>query len=307
MADCTDNFSGFNKTISLLPVERNYLRKARRVITDRIRTNFKSRKQIPAFEFKVQGSYSMGTIVRPLEGDFDLDLGIYFKFPSNNRSEWPIPQTVSGWVLDALKNQTSTTPENKTSCVRVSYKPVVPGKDYGYHIDIPIYGRYTGSMRKSHTVIGFNDERQWDEHSDPTGFTDWFNEKCSKNKDDGKQLVRLVRYLKAWKDFQTGAVNMPSGMIMTVLAGKNYYPKVRDDITLYKMLDEIYFRLWWGFWIEKPTAPENNLVKGISDRKREYFMERLKEFKDDAYTAIHSDSKEEAMKLWRKHFGDRFI
>jgi hypothetical protein len=151
-----------------------------------------------------------------------------------------------------------------------------------------------------------NDKRRWNEKSAPIAFTNWFNGKCLQNTSDKKQLIRLVRYLKAWKDFQQSEIKMPSGMILTVLAAKNYKPEETDDKALYKILEDIHFLLWWDFSIVKPVQPENNLVASYSTKRKEYFMNRLKEFRDDAYRAMNESSKEEAVKLWQKHFGLRF-
>lgn len=308
MADCSEIFSRFNYNISLRPFEKLYLRKARKSITTKIINNFSGKSQIPKVEFKPQGSYTMDTIIRPLNGEYDIDIGIYFKFTSNNREDWPIPQTVSGWVYDAVKKHTSTLPENKTTCVRVIYKPISPGSDFGYHVDLPIYGEYIDWWGDKYIVIGMNDERQWNQKSDPLAFTDWFNKKCLKNEKDRKQLIRIAKYLKAWKDFQVKDIKMPSGMIITIIAAKNFQPHDRDDIALCKTLDEIYFNLSWGFWVTKPVEPGNDLVASsiFSSRRKEFFMEKLKELRDDAQKSIKTDSSSEAISIWQKHFGNRF-
>jgi hypothetical protein len=305
MSDCSELFKKFNEEITLRPSEIRFLRKARTTITKKIKSDFSSKPQIPPIEFKVQGSFTMDTIIRPLRGEFDIDIGIYFKFPSHDKEDWPVPQTVSGWVFDAVNGHTSTLPKDKITCVRVPYKPI-PGSDYGYHVDLPIYAEYKDWWGDYYKAIGMNDERQWNQKSDPLAFTEWFNQKCLENKTDWKQLIRIVKYLKAWKDFQTGTTKMPSGIILTILAAKNYVPKLRDDVVLYKLLYELHFLLWWDFSIMKPTQPKNDLVEKYSDARRLFFMARLKEFRDDAYTAIESESKEESVALWQKHFGDRF-
>ena len=308
MANCNELFYNFNENITLTHSEKNYLRKARSAVTTKIINNFSSKKHIPPIEFKVQGSFTMDTIIRPLNGEFDIDIGIYFKFPSSDPDKWPVPQTVSGWVYEAIKNHTSTPPENKTTCVRLSYKPISKSSDHGYHVDLPIYGECKDGWGDQYKVIGINDDRQWNEKSDPSAFTKWFDAKCLKNEKDRKQLIRIVKYLKAWKDFQTKDIKMPSGMILTIVAAKNFQPNERDDIALYKTIDEIHFNLWWGFWVTKPIAPGNNLVaeQKFSTKRKEFFMERLMKLRNDSRLAINSDSYDESSSLWRRHFGNRF-
>src|ERR1700756_4935855 len=110
MADCNDLFRKFEREISLRSTEIKFLRKARTTLTTRIKNSFSGKEQIPPIEFKVQGSFTMDTIIRPLNGEFDIDLGIYFKFPSLDRDTWPTPQTVSKWVYDAVDGHTSIPP-----------------------------------------------------------------------------------------------------------------------------------------------------------------------------------------------------
>lgn len=306
MADCNDLFRKFEREITLRPTEIKFLRKARTTLTNKIKNSFSGKEHIPPIEFKVQGSFTMDTIIRPLNGEFDIDLGIYFKFPSLDRDTWPTPQTVSKWVYDAVNGHTSIPPENKVTCVRVTYKPINPKSEYGYHVDFPIYGEYENFWENRYKVIGLNDDRKWNQKSDPSAFGDWFDSKCLKNTGDRKQLIRIVKYLKAWKDFQSSDIKMPSGIVLTILAAKNYVPKDRDDVVLYKLLEEVHFLLWWSFSIMKPTAPENDLVENYSDTRRQNFMNRLREFRDDAEKAISTEDNSEAAGIWRKHFGERF-
>lgn len=306
MANCADLFLKFDQSISLSPTEKRFLRKARTAITNKIVNKFNIKAQIPSVSFKVQGSFTMNTIIRPIDGEFDIDIGVYFDFQDNDRDNWPTPQTVSGWLHEAVMKHTTTEAENRTSCVRVIYKPINSENEYGYHVDLPIYGTYRNFWDNQFTVIGMNDKRNWNEKSAPSAFTGWFNGKCLKNTSDKKQLIRIVRYLKAWKDFQQGEIKMPNGMILTVLAAKNFEPKETDDEALYKILEEVHFLLWWDFSIIKPVQPENNLVATFSVRRKEYFMSKLKEFRDDAKKALQVESKQVATKLWQKHLGQRF-
>lgn len=248
----------------------------------------------------------MNTIIRPLNGEFDIDLGIYFKFASLNRDAWPIPQTVSKWIYDAVYNHTSTPPENKITCVRVKYKPINPQNDFGYHVDFPIYGEYEDFLGERCKAIGLNDVRKWNQKSDPAAFAIWFDSKCQKNTSDRKQLIRIVKYLKAWKDFQSSEIKMPNGIVLTILAAKNYVPGDRDDMVLCKLLDEVYFLLWWDFSIIKPTSPKNDLVESYTESRKRNFMGRLRQFRDDAKKALSTEDKSEAARIWHKHFGDRF-
>ena len=53
-----------------------------------------------------------------------------------------------------------------------------------------------------------------------------------------EQLKRIVRCLKVWTDNKNN-LNLPSGMIFTILAVNNYISKVRDDEAFLETLKSI--------------------------------------------------------------------
>ncbi len=81
----------------------------------------------------------MNTIVKPVTGDYDIDIGVYLRGLSNFQSGWPKPETASQWLVNALQNHTSINPINKRTCVRIAYKPFLKNKEVAYHVDLPIY------------------------------------------------------------------------------------------------------------------------------------------------------------------------
>src|SRR5690242_20570493 len=112
MADLSNHFKNFSKTISLTKTDRLYLRKARTNITRKLQTHF-SEKSLPAIEFKSQGSLTMNTIIRSLHDPFDIDIGLYLKNQGNDPDNWPRTETVSQWNVSALSDHTSFKPINK--------------------------------------------------------------------------------------------------------------------------------------------------------------------------------------------------
>lgn len=306
MSNCHGEFLAFCRTITLNQHEIRKLEKSRDAIMRKI-TNHLKEKKYPAPEFRGQGSFTMGTSIRPLEGFYDLDLGVYLHGLGTDSDEWPRTETIQNLIFNAVEFHTMTKPIRKTACIRVVYRsPYIDKNDISYHIDLPIYAIEENFWGTKRTVIGLKGEAQWSESSDPQEFTDWFFERCHENRKDPEQLKRIVKYLKAWKEFMPASPKMPSGMILTVLAAKNYQPSDRDDIALFNTVTKFYNRLDWMFSITKPTTPENDLAESMSDVEQKKFMERANRFLSVAEKAIDSKSHRDAVKAWARLFGYRF-
>ena len=73
-------------------------------------------------KFHAQGSFATQTTVNPLDGEFDLDDGVYLQhLDEYDQSGWPTPETVHGWIVDATNGYTKEKPIDKRTCVRVRY------------------------------------------------------------------------------------------------------------------------------------------------------------------------------------------
>ena len=130
MADCHDLFNEFFKNIKLSDSNKSKLIDARNAIRNRIKDYFKDTLKEKSPLFHEQGSFSIGTVVTPLDGEFDIDLGAYLQnLPQDN---WPSPDTVHKWIFKAVEGHTNEAPKDKRTCVRLIYA----GK---YHVDLPIY------------------------------------------------------------------------------------------------------------------------------------------------------------------------
>lgn len=126
--------------------------------------------------------------------------------------------------------------------------------------------------------------------------------------DDNGQLIKLIRYLKAWcdyREFSNSSKKMPSGFIMTILTINNYHSHDRDDIALKETLINIRAELNWNFKCDRPTTPKGeDLFEEYTHQN--YFMKMLANITEQAEKALREDNQKEACKYWQKIFGDRF-
>ncbi|MBT3256934.1 MAG: hypothetical protein HN366_10810 [Deltaproteobacteria bacterium] len=292
MADLTREFKIFHKTIVLTSGKKASLRRSRDAVRKRIRNHFQETLNFPVPKFRGQGSYAMGTTVNPINGEYDIDDGVYFQhLDTEDASAWPAATTVHQWLVNAVDGHTSEKPMDKRTCVRVRYV----GQ---YHVDLPSYGEFNGQY-----LLAVKGETPWP-HSDPLALTDWFIDQV---KSYGEQLRRTVRYLKTWADFQSHRRGkMPSGLILTVLAANHFQSHKNDDVALANTLQTISNAVDAIFFVLNPVDVSEELTARLTDVQKTRFQEAVTAAAEDANAAVLSEDGHEASKHWRKQFGGRF-
>lgn len=303
MANCNEHFGKYNEEIRLTDARRKKLKGSRKELRNKVRKWFKENKpDEPQPKFTGQGSMSMDTIINPIprkvkEGNeektilyYDVDDGIYFEGDKDAKDR-NSTATYHDWIVQAVTGHTDTDPIDKNTCVRTLFAD-------GHHIDKPIYYKKGATPELAHKKNG------WIE-SDPKAFTDWFNDLAEKN----SQLRFLVRYGKGWFDFceyENESKPMPSGLIITILIAENaVYRKDRNDIALKETLLAIQSKLKKSFECNRPTTPKGeNLLKDYAHK--DYFMDCLAKFIDDATKALQEKNFRKATEYWRKHLSERF-
>jgi len=255
MANLHSEFITFHDRVALSTGKRKSLRMARNAIRERIRKYFRENLKVTLPRFLGQGSYSMGTIANPLDGEFDIDDGVYLQHLDDNR-EWPTPDTIHRWLVKATDGHTNEKPLDKRTCVRVRYA----GQ---YHVDLPSYGQLNGEY-----LLAEKGVKGW-HRSDPLSLTVWFREQV---KAQGEQLRRVVRYLKAWADFQSGRRGrMPSGLILTVLAVQKFKADERDDVSLSNTATAIFYAVNPIFCVYNPVDLTEELTSRLTDEQKARF------------------------------------
>lgn len=285
MANCHDIFFEYNKVIRLSKKRKDSLITSRDALREKIKKDFKAGDTDYKPKFYSQGSFEMDTIINPYQScNYDMDDGTYFEVtevPSES------PETFHQWIYDAVEGHTDKTID-KDPCVRVIFAD-------GHNVDLTIYYK----IGSNHPHLAFKG-KGWIE-SDPQEFIRWFNDKL----DEGKQLRRIVRYLKAWSDYKKG--NMPIGLILTILAAENFVKDSRDDLSFLNTLKDIQNKLKYSFICYRPTTPVyEDLFSNYSQADREYFLNALDSLIKSGDQAINEPNQKDACDKWKKHFGDRF-
>ncbi|RKG78338.1 nucleotidyltransferase [Corallococcus sp. CA049B] len=174
-----------------------------------------------SFEFFNQGSYAMGTGIKPLNGDYDIDVAVVFDI--NHRAYDPVE--VKRWVYDAVKPHTNLVKWRK-SCIIVYYQQA---GEAVYHVDLAVMART--SSRELHLARGEENsaygQREW-QPDDRLGFIQAVADRFSG--DEAAQFRRVIRYLKRWKDlhFPTEGRAAPTGLSLTVAAYAWFQPSQKS-------------------------------------------------------------------------------
>lgn len=302
MATLHKYYSEFNTTIKLNNDKKESLEKSIDSIKGKIIKYFKEEKKDELQPtFNGQGSFYMNTTVNPIpiydeEKDknllkYDLDYGVYFLEKENENNKKKI-DTWHSWIYNAVDDHTNTPSKSKNTCVRVNFAD-------GHHIDLPIY-----YVKDDITKLGHK-SKDWIK-SKPTEFTEWLNDEVKKN----QQLRKIVRFLKAWKNFrETKNTNLkfPSGFSLTILATNNYKSDDNHDIAFLETVKNIHNKLKNNFECKRPTTPKNeDIFEDFSKTRKEDFMSALESLVNDLESAKEEKNYKKATEYLRKHFGERF-
>lgn len=278
-----DLFKKFNDRIQLSSSKEDELRRGRNALRSKIKNWFKDNDMvIPKFCW--QGSFAMKTTINLSSNqEYDLDDGVYLHAVYANCS----PYTVHSWICQAVDGHTHKIID-KDTCVRVVYAN-------RYHIDYPIYiidGN--GNAKLAHKTKGWI-------ISDPKAFKDWFIDSVNRN---GEQLRRVVRYLKAWKEFSQISLK---GIELTILATENFSAThCGDSYSLCDTVGKIRDSLLRDYSCKKPVLPYEDLFQSHSDAQKENIMQSFNDFYDHLFCANTSYELSEIVSHLRAVFGERF-
>lgn len=270
---------------------------------------------VPAFDNFNQGSYSMFTGVVPVDGNYDIDVGVVFDC---KRDKFADPVTLKKKVRDALDSNFRTVVIRRP-CVTVNY--LVDGVP-DYHVDLAVYVKRDDDMLdlakgKENSASDF---RVW-EVSDPKRLTDLIRTAFT-NPEELTQYRRCIRYLKRWRDVQFRNGGAPLSIALTVAAREWFRPNFSTagkPLDLLAMLDwteailcrfESVFTNEDGMYsrlkVQLPVTPFGDLMEGMTKGQMENFHERLKALRDALEAAESEDLPEDACKILAKQFGDDF-
>lgn len=307
-------FDDFHKAICFdEDDEKATLREKRDTIVRALRANLSD--DVPTFTNFNQGSYSMHTGVVPLDGNFDIDVGLIFNC---DQSKYPDPVVLKKKVRDAV-NTNFRTVVIRRPCVTVNY---ISSGETAYHVDLAVYSRdVNGTLYLAKGKENSAEEHRIWEVSDPKELTRLV---CGAFEDSEElaQYRRCIRYLKRWRQWQFSGAGAPLSIALTVAAFKWFQPYFGTSgkpIDLLAMLNWVQtmlnnFSLEYreeGGWhmrlqVSLPVEPYNDLMSKRTAKQMKDFKERLESLRDALQKAYDEELPEDACKVLNKQFGDDF-
>lgn len=301
-------FMKYHEAIKLNDIEDNkVLRDKRDTLLDELRAWLKKNNK-PTFAPINQGSYAMGTGVKPIGNrDYDIDVGLKFNLDVEDYE----PVKVKEWVYEALSGSNRTV-EMMRPCVRVQYHK---NGEEAYHVDLAVYGNCGEQLQLAKGYSRSDTKLKKWEDADPEKLKQLLHDKFT-DEDERLQFKRIIRYLKRWKaeQFSASGEAEPKGIAMTAMACQWFEPVIRPHwndqklVNDFKALNDLLQKICQnncGIDVKLPVAPSNKLFDRMSDRQKETYKSKMKAFKDAIKTAFVANEKTAAKEL-RKYLGDDF-
>ena len=293
--------------------EKATLRKKRNTILEALEANLGD--DVPTFTNFNQGSYSMHTGVVPLDGNYDIDVGLVFDC---DKSKYPDPVDLKKKVRDAA-NTNFRTVVIRRPCVTVNY--MENGK-VAYHVDLAIYARDAdGNLYLAKGKENSAPEHRIWERSDPQGLTERIRTAFD-NSEHRAQYRRCIRYLKRWRQWQFMGSGAPLSIALTVAALHWFKPNFGTSgkpVDLLAMLDWVKAMLnnfsyevfhndgaHYRLKVMLPVEPYSDLMAKRTAAQMKTFKEKLEALRDALQKAYDEELPEDACKHLRKQFGDDF-
>lgn len=274
-----------------------------------------------------QGSFRLGTVVRPADGagDFDIDLVFWRDLARESVTQEELKSTAGELLVAYCADRQLAKPIELGRCWRLDFfeqhfhldvLPVIPDRDHD----------------GDGILLSDRDLRLW-LYSNPIGFADWFYDRMEKTllqehlaalaKALGRSvedvprfmvrtpLQRVVQLLKRSRDeyFSSNPDIKPPSILITTLAGHAYRGQRDVDAALVEtaraMPDHIE-RRGREWWVENPAHPGENFADkwNSNSERRDAFFEWLGALAQATAVAAAAGSATEASTALSPVFGD---
>lgn len=253
----------------------------------------------------LQGSYKFGTQVRPAAKgqEFDIDLGIYFRWEGEPEDGDHDPIELKGFVRSSLleyaeddENEAKQVADSKARCERLHFQA-------DFHIDVPCY-HLNQSSDARHLAT---EEDKW-EDSDPKAIYRWWKDSFEDR--DLPRLRRLVRYLKMWAALKFAEGDGPSSILLTVLVGEEWEALDHDllsgdDEYLVAVVQAVIARLTRSAVVPNPADTSEDLNR-LDKAKSDAFIDKLRGLLSAGERALEAQTRTLAAEIWGEAFAQFF-
>lgn len=333
-----DSEACLHAALDLRADQRGYIAAAKTDVRNRLRTGIprvlKSKgytDDAPEPRFFTQGSWAYKTLNAPAQDpqQADVDDGCYL--PMSFVSQTTRPSVAAAVFFAAAEEALSSLVKerqwklitDKPTCIRIEIAPYA-------HIDIPLYAipddEFTTLAKAAVQDYGYLDlaeavrradrdawtalphnsvllahrECNWME-SDPRPVKDWFLAEVAAR---GEQLRRVVRYLKALRDWKWPSGGPSSILLMAAAAPLFEKRDRRDDLALLDVVAALPAKLRGG--VNNPVDETESLTERLGKERVEEAAKQFEAIERVLRGAIHAGNEEQACVWMIGEFGPRF-
>lgn len=280
-------FDVFDQTISLPQSAVDRIESAWKALSDFLRAEL----DLPRGAIFLQGSYANGTAIRPLGGEYDVDVVAVMAAPDQTAED----------ALEQLRQLLASHGRYrdrivvKDPCIRLEYADDPIG---GFHVDV-VPCRPTG--RLSPPLEAPRRKKGW-HGTAPAEYTDW----C---KAQGPFFTRTVKALKRWRDEHQPADVAVKSIILQVLVAQ-HMPAIADDaLRLARTIESMHAALdplSEPPVVSNPVLASENLAASWTAEAFRDFVAELDEARRNAHVAVTTPDQVEAVNAWREVLGSDF-
>jgi hypothetical protein len=333
-----DDQSCMHDNLDLTPEQRDWIASVRSDVRDCLRTGIPRvlkengyMEAVPQPRFFTQGSWSYKTLNAPAQHpqQADIDDGCYLPLSFVSQTKRPSVATTVFFVAaeEALKplvdDRGWKLVTDKPTCIRIIIATFA-------HIDIPLYAipdeEFVSLAKASMERYGYNslteamnmaDQDAWTAlpadkvllahrecdwmPSDPRPVKEWFLVEVEVK---GEQFRRVVRYLKAFRDWRWSIGGPASILLMAAAAPLFEKRERRDDLALLDVVAALPSRLREG--VANPVDETESLTKRLGNTGVEEAAKAFEEFEKVLRSAIDAGSPSQACIWLQDEFGPRF-
>lgn len=324
--------------LDLQQQQRDFIASAKNDVRNVLRTGIprvlKARgyaEEPPTPRFFTQGSWAYKTLNAPARQpqQADVDDGCYLPLNFVSQST-PRPSVAAAIFFEVVEEVLAPYVEardwklitDKPTCVRIEISKFA-------HIDIPLYAipdeefetlakaalehghlsldealqraeRYAWTELPSNSVLLAHREKDWME-SDPRPVKEWFLSEVAMR---GEQLRRVVRYLKAFRDWQWPNGGPASILLMAAATPIFERRDRRDDLALLDVVAALPTKLREG--VANPVEVTESLTSRLGKEGVQEAAEAFERLEKMLRGAVHASDGETACNWMRREFGPRF-
>jgi hypothetical protein len=333
-----ENEPCLHAALDLEPTQRAYIAEAKTNVRNCLRAGIPRvlkekgyTADAPEPRFFTQGSWAYKTLNAPAQDpqQADIDDGCYLPLSFVSQTTRPsVAATVffnaaEEALVPMVKDRKWRLITDKATCIRIEIS------NYA-HVDIPLYAipdrefitlakaavedygylNFQEAARKAerdawialprNSVLLAHRECDWME-SDPRPVKDWFLAEVNAK---GEQLRRVVRYLKAYRDWTWPNGGPTSILLMAAAAPVFERRDRRDDVALLDVITELPAKLRGG--VNNPIDKSESLTERLGDQRVEEAAKQFEAFEKVLRGALNAGNEEQACSWMMGEFGPRF-